>query len=79
MGDLTKLLILEACWFGELSIVAITVTLAHGRQRQEDHFEFQASQSYNIARLHLGWGKKEGRKSAGSGVGSKAEVKRPAE
>jgi hypothetical protein len=26
MGDLAKLLILEACWFGELNIVTITVT-----------------------------------------------------
>lgn len=35
MGDLAMLLILEACWFGELSLVTICVTPAHwGRGRR---------------------------------------------
>lgn len=52
MGDLAKLLILEAYWFGELSIVAVSVVLVCGRWRQEGHCKFQASQGSNIARLH---------------------------
>lgn len=49
MGDLAMLLILEACWFGELGIVTICVTPAHWRQRQKkDYSMFQASQGYNI-------------------------------
>lgn len=45
---LTHLLILEACWFGELSLMTICVTPAHWRQRQKDYATFQASQGYNI-------------------------------
>lgn len=66
MGDLAKLLILEAYWFGELSIMAISVALACGRWRQEGHCKFQASQGSNITRLHP---KKERRKEEGRVLG----------